>query len=137
MPSNCVPEKARCGSAMTRASQPRSGFFRLTEDAGRLGAALPRQASALVDVVVGGDDLAVRGDQPRRRVGLPAQAVGRVLEVVGRGAGVQGEAGHAASPPLLARKHLHDAGQYCGHFGCDNGVAFGDEVKLRRLALVP
>ncbi len=71
--------------------------LQIAQDAGGFGAAVPRQASALVDVVVGGDDLAVGGDEPGGRVGLPAQAVGRVLQVVGRGAGAEGEADHAAS----------------------------------------
>ena len=72
---------------MTSASQPRWASFKSAQDPGSLGPAVPRQAPALVDVVIvdvviDGDDLAVRLDQSLRSVLLPSQAVGRVLQIV-------------------------------------------------------
>ena len=69
----------------------------VSKDPGGLRAPFPRQAAALVDVVIGGDDLTVRRNEPSRRVCLPAKAVCRVLKIVSRGARTQREADHAAS----------------------------------------
>lgn len=59
------------------------GIFQVHQDARGFWTTFPGQASAFVDVVVGGHDLAVRSDQACRDVGLPSQTVGGVLQIVG------------------------------------------------------
>src|SRR5208283_5103090 len=114
------------------------------EDSRGLGASVPREASTLVDVVIGGDDLTVGCDQACRHVGLPPQAVGRVLEVVSRGTGTECEPDHAASPFWWSRKErtmrantAATSGVICGASSITNCTGSRPDAGDGSVSMVP
>src|SRR5664280_250413 len=103
--------------------------LQVTEDPGGFGAAVPGQTSALVNVVIRGDDLTMGSDEASRDVRLPAQAVGRVLQVVSRRTGAQCEPDHAASRFWWSRKVRTMRAKTAATFG----VTWGASSAMNRI----
>ena len=100
----------------------------VAKDPGGFWAPLPRQASALVDVVIGGDDLTVRRNEPSRRVRLPAKAVCRVLKIVSRGARTRARSGSCRLLSQLHAKGTDDASKGRGDFPVHLRLVDRDEI---------
>ena len=104
----------------------------VVKDSEGFWAPLPRQASALVDVMIRGDDLTVRRDEPSRRVRLPTKAVCRVLKIVGRGARTRARNGSCRLLPQLHPQSTDNASEGRGGFPVHLGLVDRDEIHWPR-----